>query len=204
MHFPECQQMSPEKPFATVLIASADLWRGVTGSKTVGEDDESHHGLRSNVKPLHVQQRDTTRHRDYVRDKNKLGCSHFHMIKQLAIWDVSSKVQFRAKSFPPRFSTLTSPHINVVCFVTSASFNLRLWIYRRRASVGLLALLFLRTQTFTRRRPLKRASTSLGVMRDAAGTVEPEGCQTRPGTGLKIIHMSEQHNCLWVFFWFDK
>lgn len=101
MHFLECQQMSPEKPFATVLIASADLWREWrVQSKTAWggrrQDDESHGAAgrgKTTYRCMNRQQGGQIKQRDYVKQKeNKLGCRHFHMIKQWVIWYISNNV----------------------------------------------------------------------------------------------------------------
>lgn len=104
MHFLECQQMSPEKPFATVLIASLDLPREWQKVRRWGEQRKmmSHiewetDKVRGQTNAhMHGKARHKTieglRQGEREQMRTRLGFCHFHMIKQLAIWDVSNKV----------------------------------------------------------------------------------------------------------------
>lgn len=163
MHFLECQQMSPEKPFATVLIASLDLPREWQKVRRWGEQRKmmSHiewetDKVRGQTNAhMHGKARHKTieglRQGEREQMRTRLGFCHFHMIKQLAIWDVSNKVGEPDRSgylelnpsrfLVPSFLSRRWTYLLIrVCLFTCASFFLLIYF---AMYVFLSAFLFL-------------------------------------------------------------
>ena len=126
------------------------------------------------------------RRREREQMRTRLGYCHFHMIKQLAIWDASNKVVQPDRSgclehnpsLAPSLTLLNSfPHLCVcvcVCLPFSRilqpinAFTARL----RLPSVWLTCSVNVQTHTHTQPCLFKQKLTSLSVMWEAAGSVD--------------------------------